>query len=104
MRAISMTGNEKRAGAWQSRLGRITFSLNWSDARAMHEERLHVDKFGVWREADFLPADIAAKIRGMRPGDHAQAALSAGELSGVLDAAHTFFCRSHSAVERTARV
>lgn len=60
-------------------LAAVTLSVNWSDARAVHEERLHVEKLSAWREADILPPDIGTKIPGMRAGDHAQSLVQPGE-------------------------
>jgi hypothetical protein len=68
-------------------LAAVTFTLQWSDSRAEHEDEMHVEKFSVWREADFLPPAIGAQIPGMRAGDSAQAALSAGEVTAAWDAA-----------------
>jgi len=71
-------------------LAAITFTLSWSDGRATHEDEMHVEKFSVWREADFLPVDIGPKIAGMHTGDCVQAALLAGELTGTWDADRQF--------------
>ena len=68
-------------------LAAVTFTLLWSDGRAEHEDQMHVEKFSVWREADFLPAAIRSGIIGMRAGDSADAALSVGEVTGCWDAA-----------------
>jgi SAM-dependent methyltransferase/FKBP-type peptidyl-prolyl cis-trans isomerase 2 len=68
-------------------LASLTFTLHWSDGRVAHEDEMHVEKFSVWREADFLPTEIGAKLAGMRAGDAAQAILPAGEVTGVWDAA-----------------
>ncbi len=64
-------------------LAAVTFTLLWSDGRAEHEDEMHVEKFSVWREADFLPAEIGSRLVGMRAGDSAQAALPAGEVTGA---------------------
>ena len=72
-------------------LAAVTFVLRWSDARAAHEDEMHVETFSVWREADVLPAPIGPKIPGMHAGDYAEAALSAGEVTGVWDAARQVF-------------
>jgi hypothetical protein len=68
----------------------MTFTVNWSDGRATHEDEVHIEKFSVWREADCLPADIGPKIAGMHVGDGLQAALPAGELTGTWDAGRQF--------------
>jgi len=68
-------------------LAALTFTLHWSDGQVVHEDEMHVEKFSVWREADFLPMEIGAKIVGMRAGDSVQARLPAGELTGAWDAA-----------------
>ena len=68
-------------------LAALTFTLHWSDGSVAHEDEMHVDKFSVWREADFLPTEIGAKIVGMCAGDSAQARLPAGEVTGAWDAA-----------------
>jgi hypothetical protein len=48
---------------------------------------MHAETFSVWRDADFLPAEIGARIAGMRAGDSAQATLPAGQVTGAWDAA-----------------
>jgi len=68
-------------------LAALTFTLHWLDGSVEHENEMHVDKFSVWREADFLPVEIGAKLVGMRAGDSAQARLPAGEVTGAWDAA-----------------
>lgn len=68
-------------------LAALTFTLHWSDGRVAHEDEMHVEKFSVWREADFLPAAIGSRIVGMRAGDSAQVTLPAGEVTGTWDAA-----------------
>ena len=68
-------------------LAALTFTLHWSDGSVAHEDEMHVEKFSVWREADFLPAEIGAKLVGMRAGDSAQATVPAGEVTGAWDAA-----------------
>ena len=90
MNAISMQNLEQDKVLESQGLAAMTFTLNWSDGRAMHEDEMHVAKFSVWREADFLPADIGQKITGMHAGDLVQAALPAGELTGVWDASRQF--------------
>jgi len=71
-------------------LAAVTLSVNWSDARAAHEERLHVEKFSAWREADILPPDIGKKIPGMRAGDHAQALVQPGEATDTWESTRQF--------------
>jgi len=71
-------------------LAAITFTLHWSDGRVVHEDEMHIEKFSVWREADFLPADIGQKIAGMHVGDCAHAALPAGELTSEWNSARQF--------------
>jgi SAM-dependent methyltransferase len=71
-------------------LAAVTFTLHWSDGRAVHEDEMHVEKFSVWREADLLPAEIAMNMVGMRAGDDAQAALAAGEITSAWDPAQAF--------------
>jgi len=90
MNAISMQKLEDDKVLESQGLAAMTFTLNWSDGRATHEDEMHVEKFSVWREADFLPAGIGAKIAGMHVGDVAQAALPAGELTGTWDAGRQF--------------
>jgi len=68
-------------------LASLTFMLHWSDGRVEHEDEMYVEKFSVWREADLLPAEIGAKIVGMRARDSAQATLSAGEVTDAWDSA-----------------
>ena len=68
-------------------LAALTFTLHWSDGKVAHEDEMHVEKFSVWREADFLPAEIGAKLVGMRVEDSAQATVPAGEETGAWDAA-----------------
>jgi len=68
-------------------LASVTFSLHWSDGVAEHEDRMHVEKFSAWRDADLLPAPIAARVAGMRAGDTARAGLAAGEATGAWDPA-----------------
>jgi SAM-dependent methyltransferase len=67
-------------------LAALTFTLQWSDGRAGHEDEMHFETFSVWREADFLPAEIGGKLVGMRAGDSAHAALPAGDVTGAWDA------------------
>ena len=68
-------------------LASLTFTLHWSDGRAAHEEEMHVENFSVFREADFLPAEIGTRLVGMRAGDTAQATLPAGDVNGAWDGA-----------------
>jgi hypothetical protein len=68
-------------------LASATFTLQWADAVAGHEEEMHVENFSVWREADFLPPAIGARIAEMRAGDLADAQTAAGEATGTWDAA-----------------
>jgi hypothetical protein len=75
MNAISMQNLEEDKVLESQGLAAMTFTLNWSDGRATHEDEMHVEKFSVWREADILPADIGLKITGMHVGDRAQSAL-----------------------------
>ena len=90
MNAISMQKLEDDKILECPGLAAMTFTLKWSDGRATHEDEMHVEKFSVWREADFLPADIGTKITGMHAGDYAQAALPAGEFTGAWDAGRRF--------------
>ena len=90
MNAISMQNLEQDKVLESQGLADMTFTLNWSDGRAMHEDEMHVAKFSVWREADFLPAEIGQKITSMHVGDRVQAALPAGEFTGVWDAGRQF--------------
>ena len=83
-------------------LAAVTFTLHWSDGRAEHEDEMHVEKFSVWREADFLPAAIGSRIPGMCAGASAQAELSAGEVTGDWDAAREI-CGSLSGFDRNYR-
>ncbi len=61
-------------------LASVTFTVNWSDDRATHEDRLHIENFSVWREAGILPPDIGLKIPGMRAGGQAQVMLQPGDV------------------------
>jgi SAM-dependent methyltransferase len=88
--AISMQNLEQDKVLESHGLAAMTFTLNWSDGRATHEDEMHVERFSVWREADFLPAEIGQKITGMHVGDRLQAALPAGELTGVWAASRQF--------------
>jgi hypothetical protein len=90
MNAISMQKPEDDKVLESQGLAAMTFTLSWSDGRATHQDEMHVEKFSVWREADFLPTGIGPKIAGMRAHDCVQAALSAGELTGSWDAGRQF--------------
>ena len=90
MNAISMHSQEEDAVLGSQGLAAMTFTLHWSDGRATHQDELHVSRFSVWREADFLAGGLGQKIPGMRVGDGAQAELSAGELTGAWDASQEF--------------
>ena len=90
MNALSMQKPEDDKVLESQGLAAMTFTLNWSDGRATHEDELHVEKFSVWREADFLPVDIGPRITGMHAGEYAKAALRAGELTGTWDPARQF--------------
>jgi len=90
MNAISMKNLEDVRVLEGQGLAEMTFTLNWFDGRAMHEDEMHVEKFSVWREADFLPADVGVKITGMQVGDRVQAALPAGQLTGVWETSQQF--------------
>lgn len=102
MNATSMHKLETDKRLDSQGLAALTFALHWSDGRAQHEDEMHLEKFSVWREADFLPAAIGAKLAGMRVGDAAQAALSAGEVTGARDAARQV-SGSPSGFDRTYR-
>ena len=90
MNVTSMQNPEEGNVLESHGLAVITFTLQWSDGRAVHEDEMHVEKFSVWREADFLPVDIGQKIAGMHGGDYAHAAVPAGELTGVWSTARQF--------------
>ena len=72
MNAIDIQKMEEDKVLGSQGLASMTFTLKWSDSRAAHEDEMHVEKFSVWREADFLPAEIGRNIPGMRIGDRAQ--------------------------------
>ena len=86
MKATRMESLEEDKALDSQGLASVTFSLHWSDARAEHEDEMHVEKFSVWREADFLPAPIGPKIPGMHAGDTVAAEVTAGEVTGAWDA------------------
>ncbi len=90
MNAISMQNPEEDKVLESQGLAAMIFKLNWFDGRAEHEDERRVDKFSVWREADFLPADIGQKIPGMQVGDRVQAEFPAGEFTGMWDAGQQF--------------
>ena len=90
MNAISIQNPEDDKVLESHGLAAMTFTLNWRDGCATHEDEMHVEKFSVWREADFLPADIGRVITGMHAGETAQAAVSAGELTGTWDTGRQF--------------
>jgi SAM-dependent methyltransferase len=85
MTAIRVENLEEDKALDSQGLASVTFVLRWSDTRAEHEDEMHVEKFSVWREGDFLPAAIGLKIPGMHAGDTAEAELSAGEVTGTWD-------------------
>lgn len=87
MTANSMQNLEKDRVLESHGLASVTFRLQWSDSRAEHEDEMHLETFSVWREADFLPPAIGAKIPGMRAGDTAVAGLSPGEATRAWEAA-----------------
>jgi hypothetical protein len=87
MNAVSIQKPEGDKVLESQGLASLTFTLHWSDGRAVHEEEMHLETFSVFREADFLPTEIGARIAGMRAGDSAQATLAAGEVTGDWDAA-----------------
>jgi FKBP-type peptidyl-prolyl cis-trans isomerase 2 len=86
MNAVSMQKPDEDRVLGSQGLASLTFTLHWSDGRVEHEDKMHVDTFSVWREADFLPTEIGARIAGMRAGDSVQATLPAGEVTGAWDA------------------
>ncbi|MGD2076591.1 MAG: class I SAM-dependent methyltransferase [Gammaproteobacteria bacterium] len=90
MSAISTRSPEQDEVLDSQGLAAVTFTLHWSDGRATHRDELHVPKFSVWREADFLPGSVNEKIPGMRVGEVTQADLGAGELTGSWDARQQF--------------
>ena len=90
MNAIISESQEQDEVLDSQGLATMTFTLHWADGRATHQDELHLPKFSVWREADFLAGGLGQKIPGMRVGDGAQAELSAGELTGAWDASQEF--------------
>ena len=102
MNATHMQNSAKDRVLDNKGLASVTLTLHWSDGRAEHEDEMHVEKFSVWREADFLPAAIGTRIPGMRTGDSAQAELSAGEVTGDWDAGQQI-CGSLSGFDRNYR-
>lgn len=57
----------------------VNLTPKWSDNRAALEAQLHLEKFGVWREADILPRSIGTVLPGIRAGDLAKAEIHPGE-------------------------
>lgn len=82
-------------------LAAVTLSIEWQDARAAHRDESHVPRFSVWREADLLPATIAAALPGSRTGACHQAQVAAAELvppwsdERLVDAPLSAFDRHH---------
>jgi len=90
MNALAPSTSDQEIELDEHGLASATFTVNWSDDRAAHEEQLHVEKFSVWREADILPPEIGRKIPGMRAADQAQAMLQPGEMIDSWDSARLF--------------
>ena len=90
MNAINTQPSDDDAALGAQGLAAMTFTARWCDGRATHRDELHVPKFSVWREADFLPGDLGQEIPGMCAGDSAQAAAPAGELTGGWDERRQF--------------
>ncbi len=67
-------------------LASVTLSVTWSDSMASHQDRIHVEKFSVWREADLLPGEIAGDIMGMSAGEVRQTTGAGAELAGGWEA------------------
>lgn len=86
MNATATSRGSHEAELDEHGLASVTLSVNWSDGRACHEDRLHVEKFSVWREADLLPPEIGTNIPGMRAGARAKTAFSSGEAVPPWDA------------------
>jgi len=61
-------------------LANITFTLNWQSEEATHTERMHVEKFNVWRDLDLIPANIQREIINQPAGHEAEYSYAAGEL------------------------
>ncbi|MCG8049948.1 MAG: methyltransferase domain-containing protein [Candidatus Thiodiazotropha endolucinida] len=59
-------------------LASVTLTARWSDEQASHEERLHVEKFSIWREADMLPSAIGRNLAGLQQGDRLEAPIQPG--------------------------
>ena len=68
MNTSSLQNPEEDRALDSQGLASVTFTLQWSDDRAEHEEEMHVEKFSVWREADFLPAAIRSGLSECTPG------------------------------------
>ncbi|MEW8258094.1 MAG: methyltransferase domain-containing protein [Candidatus Thiodiazotropha taylori] len=60
-------------------LASVTLTAHWSDEQASHEERLHVEKFSIWREADMLPSAIGRNLAGLQQGDRLEAPIQPGD-------------------------
>ncbi|MBW9269184.1 MAG: class I SAM-dependent methyltransferase [Candidatus Thiodiazotropha sp. (ex. Lucinisca nassula)] len=60
-------------------LASVTLTAHWSDEQASHEERLHVDKFSIWREADMLPSAIGRNLAGLQQGNQLEAPIHPGD-------------------------
>jgi SAM-dependent methyltransferase len=80
MSSIGVQGPENGLALESRGMAALTFSLNWSDGRATHEDEIHVERFSVWREADFLPPGIGENLVGMHPGYCVRAIAPAGKL------------------------
>ncbi|MBV2092152.1 MAG: methyltransferase domain-containing protein [Candidatus Thiodiazotropha sp. (ex Ctena orbiculata)] len=63
-------------------LASVTLTAHWSDEQASHEERLHVEKFSIWREADMLPSEIGRNLAGLQQGDRLEALIHPGDYTG----------------------
>ncbi|MCG8489878.1 MAG: class I SAM-dependent methyltransferase [Chromatiales bacterium] len=61
-------------------LASVTLTAHWSDTQASHEERLHVEKFSIWREADMLPTPIGRHLAGRQQGDLLEATIQPGDI------------------------
>lgn len=90
MNAISMQHREDDQVLDSQGLAAMTFTLRWFDGRATHQDELHVPKFSVWREADFLPGALGQQMPGMRVGDSTQVTVPDGELTGGWDESRQF--------------
>jgi SAM-dependent methyltransferase len=94
MNAVNSKNIEENKILESHGLAAMTFSLEWFDGRANHEDQMHFERFSVWREADFLPVDIGSRIPGMHAGDGLQASVPAGELTGSWDRGRLFTANS----------